>query len=549
MKKGAYVANKPKKSKKLLWILPVALAVLAVAAFVTVRALFLFPGGKPVLRSSTEADLRGVALTAEEYRALTEEMPDCRILWDIPIGGSSYDCTAQSITVGDFTENEIPMFSLFEDLQSVDARSARCYGQILLLQQNLPDCHIQWEVQLGSAVFSPDSTLLILAETGVSSRELVANLRYFSEDARVELGSLPLTGEDRAALKDKYPAMDFVWNVDISGKVLSSEETHLSFAGESVDAASLTAAASQFGNLQEIDLTGCGWNLEQLLALQQQCPGALIRSQLDLYGKTVSTDAQEIDLSGISISDTSAIEQALPLMPNLKKVIMSDCGISNEDMDALNNRHEQVQFVWTVYFSVYALRTDATVFIASNLPENDYFSMPLTSPELQPLRYCRDLVALDLGHMRYTDLSFLEGLTKLRYLILVDARYSDISVLATMPDLYYVELFRNDITDISPLLECKNLRHLNLGYVRGFDASVLEQMTWLERLWYPGHKKSDAQIEAIRAALTDTHCYMPAGDPDGSTGGGWREHEAYYEMRDVFGMHYMKPGTGTDSLK
>ncbi len=549
MKKGAYMTQKPKKSKKLLWILPVVLLVLAVGAFVTVRALFLFPGGKPVLRSSTDADLRGVTLTAEEYRALAEEMPDCRILWNIPIGGSSYDCTAQSISVGDFTEEEIPLFSLFEDLQTVDARAARCYDQILLLQQALPNCEIQWAVQLGNTAFAPDSGLLNLADTGVSSQELLKNLDYFPENARVELGSLPLTDADRADLKEQYPTMDFVWNVDVSGKILSSEQTHLSFSGESVDPAALTAAASQFKNLEEIDLTGCGWNLEQLLTLQQQCPGALLRCQLDLYGKTVSTNAQEIDLSGIPISDTSVIEQTLPLMPNLKKVIMSDCGISNEDMDALNNRHENVQFVWTVYFSVYALRTDATVFIASNLPENDYFSMPLTSPELQPLRYCRDLVALDLGHMRYTDLSFLEGLTKLRYLILVDARYSDISVLATMPDLYYVELFRNDITDISPLLECKNLRHLNLGYVRGFDASVLEQMTWLERLWYPGHKKSDAQIEAIRAALTNTHCYMPAGDPDGSTGGGWREHEAYYEMRDVFGMHYMKPGTGTDSLK
>ena len=44
----------------------------------------------------------------------------------------------------------------------------------------------------------------------------------------------------------------------------------------------------------------------------------------------------------------------------LEKVVMCNCGVSNEDMDALNKKYEDVRFVWSVRFSIWTLRTDAT---------------------------------------------------------------------------------------------------------------------------------------------------------------------------------------------
>ena len=43
----------------------------------------------------------------------------------------------------------------------------------------------------------------------------------------------------------------------------------------------------------------------------------------------------------------------------------------------------------------------------------------------------------------------------------------------------------------------------------------------------------------------ETECYFPTYDPMGSTGGGWRENAAYYDMRNAFGMFYQPGGTGT----
>ena len=251
------------------------------------------------------------------------------------------------------------------------------------------------------------------------------------------------------------------------------------------------------------------------------------------------------DLSGTPVSDTAEIEAAAGLMPRLKKVVMCDCGLPDEEMDALDRRHASVRFVWAVHFSVYTLRTDATVFCASDLPNRGYIAPQASSEELSALRYCRDLVALDLGHMMFRDLGFLERLTHLKYLILVEERFHDISVLGKMQELEYLEIFNNTIDDISPLLNCKALRHLNVGYTRGYDPAPLGEMTWLERLWYPGNRIEKSEREAIVASLSDTKCYFPTWDEDGSTGGGWRTDEAYYEMRNAFGMFYQPGGTGT----
>jgi hypothetical protein len=328
------------------------------------------------------------------------------------------------------------------------------------------------------------------------------------------------------------------------GKVYSSGEKKLDFAGEKVDLDALIGAADQFKVLEEVDLSGCGFSVRELAAVQEAYPNALIRAELTLHGLELTTAAEEIDLSGIQMKNTEEIEMAVKLMPNLKKVIMSDCGFSNEEMDELNRRYEDVLFVWTVHFSVYSLRTDSVGFCASDLPGRGYIAPKLSSKDLDPLKYCTELVALDLGHMHYDDLSFLENMHKLEYLILVDARFTDISVIGQMKNLKYLEIFKNEIHDLSPLLECKNLRHLNVGFVRGFDYTPLTQMTWLERLWYPGHILEDAQRQAIVDALPNTEVYMPRYDPDGSTGGKWREADIYFEMRNLFGMFYQPGGTG-----
>lgn len=403
-------------------------------------------------------------------------------------------------------------------------------------------------IRLGSAIVTMENNTLDLTGIGVSVADLLENLGDLPGLQQVIMTDVVLPADRQQTLLSAFPEITFQWKVKAGGKTFLSTDTVLSFAGEAVDVQALCGSAPLFYDVQELDLTGCGVSTEDIAALREAFGGAFVRSEITVCGQTFTTDAVEIDLSGIPMTDTAEVEQAVALMPDLQKVLMIDCGFTNEEMDALNKRHEDVLFVWTVSFSVYTLRTDATAFCASNVPQLGYIAPKLGDADLEPLKYCTELEALDLGHMRYSDLSFLENMPKLRYLILVEAKYTDISAIASLKNLYYLELFNNTIYDLSPLLECTSLKHLNIGYTREHDsAGILMQMTWLERLWFPGNSLTRDQINEITAALPNTQCYFVVNDGKGSTGGGWRDGDVYTEMRDFFGMFYQPGGTGVKS--
>ena len=67
------------------------------------------------------------------------------------------------------------------------------------------------------------------------------------------------------------------------------------------------------------------------------------------------------------------------------------------------------------------------------------------------------------------------------------------------------------------------------------------QMPWLQRLWYCGNGLTDEQIEQLQANMPACEMYMEKHGE--ATGGTWREHPHYFEMRDVFEMYYMPGGT------
>lgn len=532
------------RKKHGLW----ALLLTPVAAVAVVAGIFLymyFPfNGLWIKRDSQELDLRGYEISYEDYRELKETLPACRILWRIPIGDKTFDNTAKEITIETLSPSDMELFRLFEDLREIHAVGLDCYEELQTMAEQLPDCLIDWRLQLGTREVLPTERSLDLTGSGVESSELLRELQWLEAPERVEIRDAAYSQAERQALREAYPDTVFIWPLEVEGKTWLNTETQLSYVGLNPDAQALAEAAGELGDVQDLDLTGCGLTTQELLLLREAYPDAKIQSEISLFGQVFTTDAETLDLSEIPMEDTKALEEILPLMHSLTWVDMCDCGLSNEVMDDLNKRYEPLRFVWKVHFSVYTLRTDATFFCASDLPENGYVAIKMTDEQLAPLKYCEDLIALDLGHMRYTDLSFLENMPKLQYLILVEARFTDITPIGTLKDLVYLEIFMNTIDDLSPLLECPNLKHLNIGYTKGFDTEVLKQFTGLERLWFPGNTMSDQEIEELKAALPNTQLHLPAGDPDGSTGNGWREAEIYFQMRDIFSMHYMPGGTG-----
>ena len=252
-----------------------------------------------------------------------------------------------------------------------------------------------------------------------------------------------------------------------------------------------------------------------------------------LFGKTVKTTDTQLDVSGIVMRDTAQLEAALQWLPNLERVDMDGCGISSEQMGQLQERHSEIKFIWTVSVgSKIRIRTDAT----SLMPFQ--YGVTLTDADTKELKYCTEMICLDLGHSMISDISFLAHMPDIQYLTLGETPVQDISPLEGLKKLVFLELFLTKVTDYSPLLGCTALEDLNISYAIPGDISVLTQMTQLEHLHMKGLWQEDWQWQ-LRQALPNTTMVFAGTEDVSSTGEGWRKLENYYKMRDILGMPYM----------
>ena len=251
---------------------------------------------------------------------------------------------------------------------------------------------------------------------------------------------------------------------------------------------------------------------------------------------TVPADAESIDLEKVRVSagEYEQFYEFLKKLPNLKHVDMFATKITRKRINELVEQFPQIEFGWTMAVGDHEVRTDAISFTTAHSDR----SRRHKEEEFSVLKYCKNLVALDIGHNAVKDLSFLYDLPNLKILIVVDNQFQDITPIACMTNLEYLEVFYNDIRDISCLTGLTNLKDLNIGFNRITDISPLESMTWLDRLWitqYNSHnptKKPDPEaVEKLREALPDTLIDSTAKS---SIGNGWRDHPRYEIMRKIF---------------
>ena len=489
-------------------------------------------------------DYRGTALNQEEYTQLAAEHPDAEIFWDVPLSGGAWDSASEALRLTDISPEDIPLFRYFPALRTVDGTRCDDPEVLMALQEAMPELEVLWRVELNGSYYAKDTTALILPSPGDSADALAEKLRCLPELSLVTFTGGPVGWEAQDILREACPAVSFHWDTQLLGQVCPRNTTHLSFAGAELDTSALDELrenAFRLPALESIDLTGCGFDDESLHALDVALGDVDIVWTLTVYGVEVCSTDEEIDLSRHPISDhAAALEEVLPYFTHLKKIDLSRCGIPDQEMDALNQKYEDIRFVWTVFFSIFSVRTDETNFIAART-RNEAL---IYSSDCAVLRYCTDMIALDLGHRNLTSLDFLYDMPQLQYLILVENNIGDITPIGSLKELKYLEIFWTKVEDLTPLINCTELLDLNICYIYAKPDPAFEalmQMPWLERLWYCGNSLSQEQVEALRANMPDCEMYLePHGE---STGGTWRTHPRYYEMRDVFDMYYMPGGT------
>ena len=471
-------------------------------------------------------DARDTGMTPKQYEWFRENLPECSILWDVPVQGRYYSQETEELHVEMLTQEETDALVYLPALRLVDVGNWDDYPRIRELQTQYPDCTVRYRVNIADEWWDSDVVSLILKDA--DPQELTEKLVWFENLESVLLtGTVPQQPQLQA-LQQQYPDIFFLWKMEAMGMTLETDVEELDLSGIALDSVQeLEKLLPYFPKLRTVHLNSRGLSQQELTELAISNPQIHFLFELLFADRLLYTGIEEIDISNTYLEDTRELERLLPCFQNLKQVVMCQCGISNEEMDALNRRYEDIRFIWSVDLAGMQFRTDAVHFTPNR------WGLSVDDADAYNLRYCTDMICVDIGHaMKVTNCEFVKFMPDLKYLILAETSISDLSPLEGHENLIYLELFLSKVTDYSPLVTCRALEDLNLCYTQG-DPEPIGEMTWLKRLWWSG---SWAGRKYLADKLPDTYKeYFSLS----STGRGWREGQHYYDMRDFIGMEYM----------
>ena len=541
------------------------------------------------LENLTYADLTGNPVTEASAREVRLSRPDCLIF------SSAKDTETRHIRLSGQTlppmEALCEALAACEALEVVDCRgSSLSDEEVAALQARLP------QVRFMDARVNAEGRLIMDC---VSADDAMTALGALSNGQSVTLTGVIFSPEEYSAILARYPDLSMTCQVLIYGRSWPTDAAFIDMSACAVDerlgeylalfpnmsvlylpeydpcaAQSLMAThpgvtlTYKVGGITvdaqttEISLKGRGApQADYIVALAQTAPSlkrvytdtlsADERSALDalgtglsfvcdieVLGLTVPSDATVIDFGSRAVTEDEIpqLESVFGMLENLERVNMFESHLSHDTMDRLFDTYPDLFFGWTFELcnGKWVVRSDVTAFSCLN----DTITPRWESYRFVDLRYCKNLLALDLGHNYIRDISFLSNFPHLKVLILADNEISDISVLSELPDLEYVELFLNEFWDLSPLMGHDHLLDLNLSYCFApgtLNASMFEplcSLTSLERLWMLGSRVTDVYQQQLRRALP--HCQFYFAPKGGATSGDWRFHPRYDVVNEMF---------------
>lgn len=449
------------------------------------------------------------------------------------VDGAEYLRASTELDLSNKQITEVEKLQELTKLQRLDLRGTGIsIEQYEMLSAALPGCEILWSVPFQGAYCDNTSQELVLETL---AEEDIAILAYLPELTSIKADSCR-DYEELFLLMEQYPDLSVACSVPIGDLLVSHTEESITVTDP--DAQELLTYLRYLPNLTSVALEGTLPEQDYLILLKETYPDITFLWNFTVCGVETNSLAEFIDLSKIHMDNTEELEAALPCFYNLAKVDMISCGLSNEDMDALNKRHPETSFVWKVNVSGVNVRTDAKYFMPWK------HSLKKIG-NLYNLRYCTEMEVLDFGHKGIYDVSYIEYMPNLRFLLLLECT-PDMSIVGNCTSLEYLELCDSPITDFWSLTNLTNLKDLNLSFTplnlgslkfgKFGDITPLLQMTWLDRLWMTYSRIGDEARAELREALPATELLFVSTS---STDRGWRFSPQYYEMRDILEMWYM----------
>lgn len=456
----------------------------------------------------------------------------------IVIDDVEYERSITALDLSGKTIQELDKLKELTNLESLNLRDTDItIEQYESLKTALPNCSIAWSVPFQDTYYDNDIMVLDLTTLSEADMELIP---YFSKLQTVR-GTHCADYANLAALIERYPNLSVTYSVTLSGEAHPSYTDTLTIVD--VDLNEFTEKIPYLPKVTTVNLVGTMPDKDEMLKIKEAHPQITFSYDFEVFGVAANSLDTFLDLSGMKFDSTEEVEAILPYFYNLKKIDMVNCGFSNDTMDALNKRHRNTKFVWTVNVCGLTMRTDAKYFMPV---QHKLDGVP--SSGCYNLRYCYDMEVIDLGHYGTSNVDFVQYMPSLKYLLLCDARVSDLTAISKCTSLEFLEMFSTLVYDYWPLTNLTNLRDLNLGgtpcqipssgprkYGPFGDYTPLLQMTWLDRLWIPYTSLDKETKNTIQEALPNTVILF---NHTSMTGGGFRYTPHYYSHRDILGMRY-----------
>ena len=481
------------------------------------------------------------ALVMNHKRKLAEEAERLRIYNEtyLVVDGAEYRRDSVELDLSGLQIVEFDKLQELTALQQLDLRNTGITAQQYdSLHAALPNCEILWSVPFQGDYYDCYTEELTI---DALSGEDLTTLQYLTKLSTVHADNC----RDYDALfqlMEQHPDATVTYTVTIAGQTVAHNEEILTVTDP--DAEELFTQIPYLPGLQTVNLEGSLPDNAVLIELKETFPHITFAWDFTVCGVKTNSLAESLNLSKIKMDDTTELEAALPCFYNLTKVDMVGCGLGNSAMEKLNMRHPKTNFVWKVMVNGVSVRTDIKYFM--------FYKYGIKKVgDLSNLRYCTEIEVLDFGHFPIRDVSFIEYMPKLRFLLVLQTYITDLSTIGNCTSLEFLELSTCPIDDFWPLTNLTNLKALNLSHTPFFgkaangitnrygtfgDLTPLLQMSWLERLWVANSRVGEEGQKLLKEALPATEMVFYSIS---STDKGWRYAPGYYEMRDILDLWYM----------
>lgn len=371
------------------------------------------------------------------------------------------------------TAGEIYTLNQYPNLKSVDLSGSTCYPTILEYIQEHPQVDVTYTVDLGGTAVSNKTGSVVLEPGSFSYDTMLENLQYLPTLTAVSFPSVDLTPEQIDGILAAYPDLTLEYSVSLFGQDVALTTTELDLTDMGDD--QVEEACEKLGMLTGLtDVTlSSGLGMESVARLQDAAPNVTFHYNFTLFGKSVSTTDEEIIYKNQSIGNEGEedLRRALAILRGCKRVVLDNCGFDSEVLAKVREDfREGPKVVWRVYFGTnarYNFLTDVEILRAVYNVTNDTCG---------PMKYCEDVVYMDIGHNDYlTDLSFVGHMPNLQYLIASGCAATELVGFENCKKLVWLELASClKLKNIDSLAGCESLEYLNLCYTKVSSYEALD---------------------------------------------------------------------------